>query len=334
MGTFSSHWIRQIAEAAAGEGLNRDALLTGAGVQPDREPDLYWMVTDAAHYALWETIMDELDDADGFPIRFARRVSVDNYGALGLAEKTALSARQALERRIRYLVVLSPTSNYSLREGCDSGYLILGREGERRLGMRCANEAALAEVLGMLRQITGEHITPRSVWFKHRQPSNVRDHAEYFGCELRFGQEVDGIEFTKTSLETPVQKADNGLSRFLLAQLDLQLEAVSQHAPIEREIKQAIGDALSGGVPKMEEVARHIGMSGRTLHRRLAESQLTFTDLVDETRQQLAESLLARTEHPLAEVAFLVGFSEQSAFQRAFKRWNGDTPGAYRATHS
>ena len=95
-----------------------------------------------------------------------------------------------------------------------------------------------------------------------------------------------------------------------------------------------IGNALSGGVPRMEEVARRVGMGGRTLHRRLAESQMTYMGLVGDTRRQLAEALLAETEHPLAEVAFLVGFSEQSAFQRAFKRWHGDTPGAYRAARS
>jgi AraC-like DNA-binding protein len=83
-------------------------------------------------------------------------------------------------------------------------------------------------------------------------------------------------------------------------------------------------------VPKAQAIARRLGMSERTLQRRLADEGLSFQKLVDEARRELAEGLLVRSDYSLAEVAFLTGFSEQSAFNRAFKRWLDQTPAAYR----
>jgi AraC-like DNA-binding protein len=87
---------------------------------------------------------------------------------------------------------------------------------------------------------------------------------------------------------------------------------------------------LSEGLPALSEVAQHFGMSGRTLQRRLADGGYSYQGLVDTARRQLAKRLLQETGYSLAEVAFMTGFSEQSAFTRAFKRWAGQTPRSYR----
>ncbi|MEZ5592792.1 MAG: helix-turn-helix transcriptional regulator [Gammaproteobacteria bacterium] len=87
---------------------------------------------------------------------------------------------------------------------------------------------------------------------------------------------------------------------------------------------------MSEGIPTISDVAGHFGMSGRTLQRRLANRGYSYQTLVDESRRQLAERLLQQTDYSLAEVAFMTGFSEQSAFTRAFKRWAGQTPRSFR----
>ena len=93
---------------------------------------------------------------------------------------------------------------------------------------------------------------------------------------------------------------------------------------------RTVTDAFCEGLPGPAQVARRLGMSERTLHRRLAADGLTFRAIVDRARRETAESLLALPDHTLAEVAYLTGFSDQSAFQRAFKRWSGQTPLAFR----
>ena len=92
----------------------------------------------------------------------------------------------------------------------------------------------------------------------------------------------------------------------------------------------AIAQALSEGTPKMAEIARGLGFSARSFQRRLSEHGMSYHALTDETRRDLAEGLLRDERHSLAEIAFLTGFSEQSAFTRAFKRWMGTTPASYR----
>lgn len=98
---------------------------------------------------------------------------------------------------------------------------------------------------------------------------------------------------------------------------------------IERT-KDFIACVLSEGLPKMDEIARRLGMSVRSLHRRLAKDGMTFQNLTETTRRELAEGLLRDERSSLSEIAFLTGFSEQSSFNRAFKRWVGHTPATYR----
>ena len=91
-----------------------------------------------------------------------------------------------------------------------------------------------------------------------------------------------------------------------------------------------IARALSEGLPKMGDVARRLGVSARSLHRRLADEGLTFRTLTEDTRREIAEGLLREEQYSIAEIAYLTGFSEQSAFNRAFKRWTGETPARFR----
>jgi AraC-like DNA-binding protein len=98
------------------------------------------------------------------------------------------------------------------------------------------------------------------------------------------------------------------------------------------QTKSEIARALSEGLPKMAEIARRMGLSARSFHRRLSEQGLSFQTLTEETRREIAINMLREDRYALSEIAFLTGYSEQSAFNRAFKRWMGVTPAAYRKT--
>ncbi|HQU74165.1 MAG TPA: helix-turn-helix transcriptional regulator, partial [Calditrichia bacterium] len=99
-------------------------------------------------------------------------------------------------------------------------------------------------------------------------------------------------------------------------------------------VRGQVSQALSEGVPRISDVAGQLGMSGRTLQRKLADQGYSYQSLVDEARRHLAGQLLRETDYALVEVAFMTGFSEQSAFSRAFKRWEGQTPRSYRLNAS
>jgi AraC-like DNA-binding protein len=228
-------------------------------------------------------------------------------------------------------MLMTNSSWLEVRATDDAFKLVFNREGARGLGMRCANEAALAEMVQIGREISGVHVSPRRVSVRHPPFDDPGEHEDFFGCPLVFDSHEDAVVFDASVMRLPVLKADEGLSKFILGHLDQRVAERGLEPSLVESVRRIVCNELPGGVPKMEAVAKRVGMSKRTLQRRLGEHDTTFQRFVDHTRQDLADQLLRQTPQPLAAIAFLLGFSEQSAFQRAFKRWTGKTPTEVRA---
>lgn len=284
---ISALFIGKIVDAAAAEGLNRAELLTACGVGAEQPIDAAQMVSADAHYALWETILKSLE-SPGFPIRYACTLRADDYGAFGLATKTAPTLRESLNRAHRYLIVLTNTSWLEVSESDSTATVFFRREGARRLGMRCANEAAVAEVVAHTREITGVPYTPNCVRFRHQAPDDVSEHRQFFGCDVHYEQESDSVELDRSVFDLALPKADEGLSRFVLDHLDKVVAETGIDRSLERSLKSLICDAMPDGPPKMTEVAKRIGVSRRTLARRLSALDTTFQRFVEDTRREIA----------------------------------------------
>ncbi|SEI95894.1 AraC family transcriptional regulator [Demequina mangrovi] len=320
--------IRRIVDASRGP-ERTESLLESVGLAPTAAPlDAAKEAVDSeAYYDLLERVTAHGDD--DLPLRYASLLRPDDLGALGLGLKTAPTAQGALQRLVRYILVLSDTLEYELRRG-ERPTLVMSRPSHRR-GAQLANECALAAVVSVLRGITGVHLAPESVTFRHAGPASVADHEAFFGCPVRFDGEANAIAFAPAALRTPTTHADEGLSAYLLAELD-QLKRTTEDQSLESRIYAAVTDALPDGVPRRAQVALRLGMSERTLHRRLAEEELSFRSIARAAQLDAAEALLTQTPSSLGEIAFLTGFSDQSAFSRAFKAHTGLTPMAYRSS--
>jgi AraC-like DNA-binding protein len=284
------------------------------------------MVEAEAFFGLIERATD-LED-HGLPFRYADAFRVDDLGALGLAFKTAADLREALSRLVRYILVLSDTLDYELVEEAGGASLVMTRPHHRR-GAQLANECALAASMSALRQIGGSNIAPAEVSFQHAAPSSTAEHWAFFGCPVRFQRPTNRLCFDEATLRTHSRLADEGLSAYLLATLD-DLHRSEREPSIAERAHRTVTDSLPDGLMTKSEVAHRLGMSERTLHRRLAEEGESFRSITQRARQEAAESLLADDRNSLAEVAFLTGFGDQSAFQRAFKTWTGKTPLTFR----
>lgn len=315
---------------AAGSAVDGAALLRSIGLGPQDALDVSQMVAADAYYGMLEQIAGEMPDAHELPLRVGPLMRPDDYGALGLAWKSAPTIRHSLERVERYCRLWTDNLTYELREDEGGIDFHLHRFGERRLGMRLSNEATLASATSLIRQTSATGFRPRAAYLKHAAPSVTSAHEQYFGCPVIFGADKDALSISTEALAHPNHLGDDGISRFLLAHLDAQIDAIVSEDPVEALLRREISRSLSEGVPRMEDIARRLAMSQRTLHRRLSEKGLSFKTQVDLTRRELAEKMLEQSSYSLSEVAFLTGFSEQSAFNRAFKRWTGETPAAYR----
>ena len=219
---------------------------------------------------------------------------------------------------------------YEIRDIDGGAEFVLHRFGERRLGMRLSNEATIASATSLVRQTSSTAFRPRAVYLQHAAPRVTSSHENYFGCPVHFASDRDALSISSEALSHPNHLSDDGISGFLTAHLDAEIQTIGTIDPIEDLIRRVVSRSLSDGVPKMDHAAQRLAMSERTLHRRLSERGLSFKSLVETTRKDLAKNLLGQSHYTMSEVAFLTGYSEQSAFQRAFKRWTGQTPASFR----
>lgn len=349
MGSVGSPVVRRMIEVAITD-HDRSELLASVGLTAT--PPSAWAgesVADDVYYDLLERIVAPSDI--GFPGRYGAALAVDDLGALGLALKTAPSVADALARLARYVLVLSDTLEYRVEPTGDGvRFHLEGRPAHRR-GAGLANECALAAVVSMVRQIADRHHGPRSVRFRHPAPSTSAEGHDpapadrsrndptpdgagpsgWFGCPVHHEAGVDALDFGRDVTDAVPVLADQGLSAYLLGQLDAIRSRTPGRSFLDT-VRAAVADGLPDGQPSKAAIARRLAMSERTLHRRLADQGATFHDLATDARRTAAVALLDTGDHTLVDIAFLTGFSDQTAFTRAFKRWTGHTPAAYRAS--
>lgn len=315
--------------AAAGSDIDQRTTLACAGIDPDAPWDPKVMIPATIYYEMLEGMAEQIDVTE-LPIHVGASMRCDEYGALGLAWKAAPTLRASCSRIERYARIWTGVVTYELRDHPRGTLFILHREGERRLGLRLSNEATLASAVSLSRQVCPVPFSPIEVFVQHKEPRSKAFHEAWFGCPVKFSADLDAVLISHEAMERANILGDEGISRYLMSDLDSELAEVETPPTVVDEAKDAIAQSLSEGTPRMADIAKGLGLSARSFHRRLTEHGLSFQTLTEETRRELAEGLLRDEQYSLAEVAFLTGFSEQSSFTRAFKRWLGTTPASYR----
>lgn len=170
----------------------------------------------------------------------------------------------------------------------------------------------------------------RRVTFMHDAPADTREHARVFAAPVEFGAEQDAIEFDAALLDVELEGADDTLVRYLRQHADALLARMPEASSAAETLRRHLVQAPPDDMASIDSAARALGMSERTLQRRLGEEGTSFKDELDATRRDLALSYLDDPRHSISDVAFLVGFAEVSAFSRAFRRWTRRSPTTWR----
>jgi len=179
------------------------------------------------------------------------------------------------------------------------------------------------------RQETDNSITFAYASFTH-QPDDVAAIEQLLGCPVRAGASWAGLAVPRASWQLPLNRRDPTLRALLERQADGVALPAPAMDPLERDVRRVLAPRLAKGEADIDVIARDLAMSSRTLQRRLSAAGLSFHELIDTVRRETAEKCIANSSLSIAEVAYLVGYSEPAAFHRAFKRWTGVTPQAYR----
>lgn len=329
MGEITSLYVYKVVSQAS-EGVETRDLVRGLGLDPDGPIDPEKMVGSEAYYAFFAAL--EARDPQGLqlPLRIGAAMRSDEYGAFGLAWKSAPDLRGSYARSERYGRVLGSAEVYALEVADDGVFYTLEKAGDSSRGMLLSNEASLSAVVKISEEVSAQDFVPLAVYFKHAARGDRAVYEEHFGCPVHFESGRDALLVSDATLDAPNRLGDETIATFFDRHLEQQLATLPDQIGLEQSVRRAVVDLLSEGVPALSQIAGELGMSARTLQRRLSEQGQSFQALVDMARQELAQQLLRETRYSLAEVAFLTGFSEQSAFTRAFKRWSGHTPRSYR----
>ena len=163
------------------------------------------------------------------------------------------------------------------------------------------------------------------------EPTDTREHARIFGCPLRFAQPCYRVVLPAAALDAPLIQPDPAMRELTQRLADQQLHALPRDEGWLAQARALIARRLQRPPVEIDGVAAQLALSTRSLQRRLQGEGLSFSELVEQVRRELAEQHLADRTLDLADIALLLGYSEQSAFQRAFKRWTGLTPAQWRA---
>jgi AraC-like DNA-binding protein len=273
-----------------------------------------------------------LDDSlgPGFSVRVGQEMKIDDYGVLGLSWRTCSKAGEIFERCERYFKLLSNTYVFKVEKEGEISKVYLFRDPHRR-GVELSNEATFSATVVVLQAMTEKDMTPISISFKHKAPKDLKDYELAFQCPILFNQPHYFMTYKTSDLETRTAKADLSINTFLVERVEEEAKGIEiSSLKIATDVEYLIKDALPSGIPSIIQISEHMGMSSRTLTRRLSESGITFRNLVKQTQEKISKDLLKNSARSVSEIAFQTGFSEQSAFSRAFKRWTGQSPLDYR----
>lgn len=266
----------------------------------------------------------------GFSIRVGQQMKMDDYGVLGLSWKTCSYAGEIFERCERYFYLLSNTYVFKIEREKEVSKIHLFRDAHRR-GVALSNEATFSATVVVLQAMTESKMAPLEVSFKHKAPEDIQSYTEGFRCPILFNQDHNYISYRKVDFDTRTAKADVSINKFLVERVEEETKGIEiSPLKIAADVENLIKNALPSGIPSINQIGRHIGMSSRTLTRRLSDNGITFRDLVKRTQEKISKELLKNPSLSISDIAYQTGFSEQSAFNRAFKRWTGQSPTAFR----
>ncbi|EIT84097.1 araC family transcriptional regulator [Fictibacillus macauensis ZFHKF-1] len=289
------------------------------------------VVTTAQYLAIWQAYSDLVDDTAKGIVKLATGFETAHYPPTVLATYHARDYRDALMRMARYKQLCPPESLRITEEG-EHCTIELDWLDTNQPGPPLLVGITLAFLLELGRRGTGQPLTARFVEFSHAM-GDLQVLEAYFGCHIRIGSNCNRLTLNRRDLNRPFVSYNAELLEILTPALDQSLGEQEHRRSSTEMVKWIIKRSLTGGRPDIQTVASELGMSDRTLQRRLADEDTNFKHLLTQVRREQAREYLADPSLDIKEVAFLIGYEDQNSFYRAFRLWEGDTPANWRTEH-
>jgi AraC-like DNA-binding protein len=314
-------------------GVSSRAVLRAAGVSESLDGSERLLFTTEQLFAMWQAVRASSPNPSlGLEIGTEQRV--ERYDPVAMAGLYARSFGDALNRLARYKRLTCPEEITVTRGGNGASHDV-----HVRFGFPLATDpepplfvdTCFAWIMTIARRGIGEPFSPRRVeLMQEPHPNDPGMHERYFGCQVKYGAPHNVMVFHAADLDRPFVTHNPELLRLLTPHLDAQLTHYVDARSTSDQVKAALKRVLAGGRPAMTDVAKELGLSSRTLQRRLNDEGVSFQQLLLDARRELARHYLLQPSLELNETAYLLGYEDPNSFFRAFHEWEGTSPGQWR----
>jgi AraC-like DNA-binding protein len=315
------------AQRFAAEKISVPMLLRRAGLPATLFEQEKIYVTTAEVFAIWRTVA-EMSPKPGLGLQLGTELRFERSHPVSIAGVCSRTFGDALERLARYKQLTCPEEIHVHRRAQETSvefFFIEAREAQPDIMV----DLGLSWILCVGRRGSDGEITPLRL--ELTRPVKHRALLErHFGCRARFKADRNALVFRSSDLDRPFVTHNEELVTVIGTQLDSELKARNASVNVGQQVKDTLKRSLAGKRPTLQDVARELGLSARTLQRRLTDAGITFQQLVEATRRELARHYLKESSVELNEAAFLLGYEDANSFFRAFQIWEGTSPGEWR----
>jgi len=330
--TTIGSWALLIAKAIESYGLDCHVLFEQANIDLkaiQTNPEVRLPVKQMA--VLWALAVKESGD-QCFALRLTQFFQPNTYSAVGLAFASSRNILEGLEHSFRYFKMTTDAAVHSLEKMDDRVVLNIDIPPENEPVAVEAIEAFMSTLVSLSRVMTSEDFSPLEVCFKHDKSAYHQQYQDFFKCSVLFNQPRHKIIYALADIKQPQMLANPALASTLETWIEEHLNRFSQDL-VSTKVKAYILDNILKGDIELEKIASALHLGLRTLQRKLKAESKSFNELLDECRHHMALKLLSEQRVPLIEISYMLGFSDQSGFTRAFKRWTKTSPKNYRDQH-
>src|SRR6266700_626416 len=318
---------RAWAERFAQEKIAVPTLLRRAGLPATLFQQEKIYITTAELFALWRSVA-EMSTDPALGLKLGTELRFERSHPVAIAGVCSRSFGDALRRLARYKQLTCPEEicvHRKAQEASVEFFFVEAEEAQPDIMV----DIGLSWILNVGRRGTDGEITPLRL--ELTRPAKHRELLEgHFGCRVRFKADRNALVFRSSDLDRPFVTHNEELLTVIGTQLDSELEARITSQNVGEQVKGALRRSLAGKRPTLQDVAQELGVGARTLQRRLTDAGITFQQVVEETRRELAHHYLKQRSVELSEAAFLLGFEDANSFFRAFHAWEGTSPSEWR----
>lgn len=309
-------------------GLDADRLLRIAGIDVELPADSNARIPVRSIDAVLVHAAPFIPD-EAWGLKAAQCWHPGNLGVLGHALLASSTLRTALTRVVRYWRILGERASAHVTDNADGLRFVYVLSDADPAVESVLPDCVMSVALDMCRTNAGEEIRPLRVSLKRSHPVDPRPWNSFYGCAVEFDAVENEFTLSREIIDRLLPASNRSLAGIFDTLLTEQLAKLSAGDVVSRA-KAVFIEQLASGEPSGEDIARRLHMSRRTLQRKLAEAETTYQRLVDDTRREMAMRYIDNGAMSITDITFLLGFSGQSAFSRAFKRWTGLSPTDYR----